>query len=92
MNVFNLTGESYDPEALPDVDLGYYLPDDDIEDFLATYLKYSGDTTTSIDEITTEFNIHTTYILFSKLMTTSTVNLGRIFSSKSLKSHTKQQS
>ena len=92
MNVFNLTGESYDPEALPDVDLGYYLPDDAIEDFLATYLKYSGDTTTSIDEITTEFNIHTTYILFSKLMTTSTVNLGRIFSSKSLKSHTKQQS
>ena len=66
VNVFNLNGEGYDPEALPDVDLGYYLPDEYIEDFLATYLKYSGDTTTTIEQITTEFNIHTTYLLFSK--------------------------
>ena len=65
MNVFNLNGEGYDPEALPDVDSGYYLPDEYIEDFLATYLKYSGDTTTSIEEMTIEFNIHTTYLLFS---------------------------
>ena len=61
-----MNGEGYDPEVLPDVDLGYFLPDDVIEDFLSTYLKYSGDTTTSIEEITTEFNIHTTYLCFSK--------------------------
>ena len=61
-----MNGEGYDPEVLPDVDLGYYLPDDVIEDFLATYLKHSGDSQTSIERITTEFNVHTTYLLFGK--------------------------
>ena len=69
VNVFNLNGDGYDPEVpvLPDVDLGYYLPDDVIEDFLTTYLKYSGDSQTSIEKITTEFNVHTTYLIFGKL-------------------------
>ena len=63
-----MNGEGYDPEVpvLPDVDLGYYLPDDVIEDFLTTYLKYSGDSQTSIERITTEFNVHTTYLIFGK--------------------------
>jgi len=68
VNIFNLNGEGYDPEVLPDVDLGYYLPDAYIEDFLTTYLKYSGDTTTTIKEITTEFNIHTTYLVFMQIV------------------------
>ena len=70
VNVFNLNGEGYDPEApvLPDVDLGYYLPDDVIEDFLATYLEYSGDSKTSIERITAEFNVHTTYLLFGMFL------------------------
>ena len=67
VNVFNLDNDpGLGLPDLPDVDLGYYLPDDAIEEFLGTYLKYSGDTTTSIEQITTEFNIHTTYLLFSK--------------------------
>ena len=65
-----MNGEGYDPEApvLPDVDLGYYLPDDVIEDFLATYLEYSGDSKTSIERITAEFNVHTTYLVFGMFL------------------------
>ena len=39
-----------------------------IEEFLLNYLKYSGDTETTIEEMTAEFNIHTTYIAFSKFL------------------------
>ena len=42
------------------------MPDEEIEKFLLNYLEYSGDKTTTIGKITTEFNIHTTYIAFSK--------------------------
>ena len=67
VRIFNFGSEDYDPEFYPDVETDdYFMPDEEIEKFLLNYLQYSGDTTTTIDEITTEFNIHTTYIAFSK--------------------------
>ena len=63
VNVFNLDGDpGLGLPDLPDVDLGYYLPDDAIEDFLATYLNYSGDTTTSIEQITSRKTIWTRWL------------------------------
>ena len=67
VRIFNFGSEDYDPEFFPDVELDdYFMPDKQIEKFLLNYLDYSGDTRTTIEEITTEFNIHTTYITFSK--------------------------
>ena len=67
VRIFNFGSEDYDPEFYPDVETDdYFMPDEEIEKFLLNYLEYSGDAKTTIDEITTEFNIHTTYIAFSK--------------------------
>ena len=67
VRIFNFGSEDYDPDFFPDVKLDdYFMPGEEIEKFLLNYLDYSGDTKTSIEEITTEFNIHTTYITFSK--------------------------
>ena len=68
VRVFNIGGEDYDPENFPDVETeDYFLPDEVIEEFLFNYLEYSGDTTTTIEEITTEFNMHTAYLALSKI-------------------------
>ena len=67
VRIFNFGSEDYDPEFYPDVETDdYFMSDEEIEKFLLNYLEYSGDTKTTIAEITTEFNIHTTYIAFSK--------------------------
>ena len=68
VRVFNIGDEDYDPENFPDFESeDYFLPDEVIEEFLLNYLEYSGDTTTTIEEITTEFNIHTAYLALSKI-------------------------
>ena len=69
VRIFSFGSEDYDPEFSPDVESDdYFIPDEEIEEFLLNYLKYSGDTETTIEEMTAEFNIHTTYIAFSKFL------------------------
>ena len=69
VRIFNFGSEDYDPEFSPDVELDeYFIPDEEIEEFLLNYLEYSGDTETTIEEMTAEFNIHTIYIAFSKFL------------------------
>ena len=68
VRVFNIGSEDYDPENFPDVEFDdYFLSDEDIEEFLLNYLEYSGDTTNTIEEITTEFNMHTAYLALRKI-------------------------
>ena len=58
-----------DPENLPNVETDdYFLPDEEIEKFLLNYLEYSGETTTTIEEITIELNMHTIYLALSKMV------------------------
>ena len=67
VRIFNIGSEDYDPENFPDVEFDdYFMPHEIIEKFLLNYLEYSGDATTTIEEITTEFNIHTAYLVLSK--------------------------
>lgn len=41
----------------------YYLPDDQIEEFLSIYLATLSDGISSEEEIMEEFNIHTAYVI-----------------------------
>ena len=41
----------------------YYLPDDQIEEFLLIYLATLSDGISSEEEIMEEFNIHTAYVI-----------------------------
>ena len=69
VRVFNIGSDMPDPENLPDVETDdYFLPDEEIEEFLLNYLKYSGETTTTIEEITIEINMHTIYLALSKMV------------------------
>ena len=45
----------------------YYLPDDQIEEFLSIYLETLSDGTSSEEEIIEEFNMHTAYVILRKL-------------------------
>ena len=69
VRVFNIGSDMPDPENLPNVETDdYFLPDEEIEEFLLNYLEYSGETTTTIEEITTELNMHTIYLALSKMI------------------------
>ena len=77
VRVFNIGSDMPDPENLPNVESDdYYLPDEEIKEFLLNYLEYSEDTTTTIEDITTEFNMHTTYLALCKMV--GFTNLGGI--------------
>ena len=43
------------------------MPDENIQDFLTTYLNHANHPTLSIEQLTLEFNLFTAYINLSKL-------------------------
>ena len=47
----------------------YYMPEENINDFLVTYLNHANVPSLSIEQLTVEFNIFTAYVNLSKYKT-----------------------
>ena len=54
-----------DPGFIIDYD-NYYMPDEDINEFLETYLENSEGSDLDLESLTVEFNLFTVYIVFCK--------------------------
>ena len=54
-----------DPGFIIDYD-NYYMPDEDINEFLETYLENSEGSDLDLESLTEEFNLFTVYIVFCK--------------------------